>query len=205
MTRRLIAAFLVFGLTAASGMFLALSSAAQDDRAHQIGRKVKCMCGGCNDTATTCFHVGGAFSGPCGKAKSMLKKIDEQVARGDSDDLILQSFVQEYGQVALIEPPHTGIGSLAWAMPVVYLVVGGVLVVAVTHEVVLAAVDAPAVLRVQVPDLPLVEEMAHAAFERVGHADIEHAVAAVGDDVDPVGHRRHLALRGPGLCCAKPG
>jgi cytochrome c-type biogenesis protein CcmH/NrfF len=129
MTRRLIAAFLVFGLTAASGMFLALSSAAQDDRAHQIGRKVKCMCGGCNDTATTCFHVGGAFSGPCGKAKSMLKKIDEQVARGDSDDLILQSFVQEYGQVALIEPPHTGIGSLAWAMPVVYLVVGGVLVV----------------------------------------------------------------------------
>jgi cytochrome c-type biogenesis protein CcmH len=131
MSRRLIAAFLVFGLTAASGMVVALSTAAQDDRAHQIGKKVKCMCGGCNDTAATCFHVGGAFSGPCGTAKGMLKKIDQQVARGDSDDLIVQSFVQEYGQVALIEPPHTGIGRLAWAMPVLYLLAGGILVVLV--------------------------------------------------------------------------
>ncbi len=129
MIRRLAAALLVFGLTAASSMLFALSTGAQDDRAHQIGKKLKCMCGGCNDTAATCYHVGGAFSGPCGTAKGMLKKIDQQVARGDSDDLILQSFVQEYGQVALIEPPHSGIGRVAWAMPVVYLLVGGVLVV----------------------------------------------------------------------------
>jgi cytochrome c-type biogenesis protein CcmH/NrfF len=59
----------------------------------------------------------------------MLNKIDQQVARGDSDDLIVQSFVQEYGQVALIEPPHTGIGRLAWAMPVLYLLTGAILVV----------------------------------------------------------------------------
>jgi cytochrome c-type biogenesis protein CcmH/NrfF len=58
----------------------------------------------------------------------MLKKIDQQVARGESDDLIVQSFVQELGQVVLIEPPHTGIGRLAWAMPVVYLLGGGILV-----------------------------------------------------------------------------
>ena len=129
MTRRLFAAFLVFGLTAASSMVLALSAGAQDDRPHQIGRKLKCLCGGCNDTATTCYHVGGAFSGPCGTAKGMLKKIDQQVAQGESDDLIVQSFVQEYGQVVLIEPPHTGIGRLAWAMPVLYLLAGGILVV----------------------------------------------------------------------------
>ena len=129
MTRRLIAAFLVFGLTAASSMVLALSAGAQEDRTHQIGKKLKCMCGGCNDTATTCYHVGGAFSGPCGTAKGMLKKIDQQVAQGESDDLIVQSFVQEYGQVVLIEPPHTGIGRLAWAMPVLYLLAGGILVV----------------------------------------------------------------------------
>jgi cytochrome c-type biogenesis protein CcmH len=131
MTRRLIAVFIVFGLIAASSMVVVLSTAAQDDRAHQIGKKVKCMCGGCNDTASTCFHVGGAFSGPCGTAKGMLKKIDQQVARGDSDDLIVQSFVQQYGQVVLIEPPHSGIGRLAWAMPVLYLLAGGILVVLV--------------------------------------------------------------------------
>src|SRR6266852_274539 len=129
MIRRVAAALLVFGLTAASSMLFVLPTGAQDDRAHQIGKKLKCMCGACNDTAATCFHVGGAFSGPCGTAKGMLNKIDQQVARGDSDDLIVQSFVQEYGQVALIEPPHTGIGRLAWAMPVVYLLAGAILVV----------------------------------------------------------------------------
>jgi cytochrome c-type biogenesis protein CcmH/NrfF len=129
MIRRVAAALLVFVLTAGSSMLFALSTGAQDDRAHQVGKKLKCMCGGCNDTAATCYHVGGAFSGPCGTAKGMLKKIDQQVARGDSDDLIVQSFVQEYGQVALIEPPHSGIGRVAWAMPVVYLLVGGILVI----------------------------------------------------------------------------
>ena len=129
MIRRLAAALLVFVLTAGSSMLFVLSTGAQDDRAHQIGKKLKCMCGGCNDTAATCYHVGGAFSGPCGTAKGMLKQIEQQVVRGDSDDLIVQSFVQEYGQVALIEPPHSGIGRVAWAMPVVYLLAGGVLVV----------------------------------------------------------------------------
>lgn len=102
-----------------------------ESRTRQIGKKVKCMCGGCQDTAATCYHVGGEFSGPCGKAKEMLKTIDEHIAKGESDDLILQSFVQQYGQVVYIEPPHSGIGRVAWAMPVVYLVLGTGLVVVV--------------------------------------------------------------------------
>jgi cytochrome c-type biogenesis protein CcmH/NrfF len=129
MIRRLAAAFLVSVLTAASTALFVFPTRAQDDRAHQVGKKLKCMCGGCNDTAATCYHVGGAFSGPCDTAKGMLKKIDQRIARGDSDDLIVQGFVQEFGQVALIEPPHSGIGRLAWAMPAIYLVVGGLLVV----------------------------------------------------------------------------
>ena len=94
------------------------------DRARQFGRKVRCMCGGCGDTASTCYHVGGAFSGPCDTAKAELKTIDERLAKGDSEDLILQSFVQEYGSVVYVEPPHSGFGQVAWAMPVVYLTVG---------------------------------------------------------------------------------
>jgi cytochrome c-type biogenesis protein CcmH/NrfF len=129
MIRRLAAALLVFALTAASAVLFVFPTRAQDDRAHQVGKKLKCMCGGCNDTAATCYHVGGAFSGPCDTAKGMLKKIDQRIAQGDSDDLIVQGFVQEFGQVALIEPPHSGIGRLAWAMPAVYLIVGGFLVV----------------------------------------------------------------------------
>src|SRR5208282_1101199 len=74
----------------------AFGDAQQLDHAHQLGMKVRCMCGGCNDSAGGCYHVGGAFSGPCETALAMLKKIDERIGQGNSDDLIVQSFVQEY-------------------------------------------------------------------------------------------------------------
>ena len=107
------------------------ADAQQTDRARQFGKKVRCMCGGCNDTASTCYHVGGAFSGPCDTAKATLKTIDERLAKGESEDLILQSFVQEYGSVVYVEPPHSGFGQVAWAMPVIYLGLGTGLVILV--------------------------------------------------------------------------
>ena len=130
--RRAFTTALILALAASSvSVFHAPLRAQQQasDRTRAIGKKLKCMCRGCNDTAATCYHVGGAFSGPCGTAKDMLKTIDERIAKGDSDDLILQSFVQQYGQEVFIEPPRSGIGSVAWAMPVAYLVFGTALVV----------------------------------------------------------------------------
>jgi hypothetical protein len=105
--------------------------ARQFDHTHQLGMKVKCMCGGCNDSAGGCYHVGGAFSGPCDTALGMLKKIDERIAQGNSDDLIVQSFVQEYGQAVLTEPPHSGFGRVAWWIPALALIGGFVLVLSV--------------------------------------------------------------------------
>jgi cytochrome c-type biogenesis protein CcmH/NrfF len=101
------------------------------DHTHQLGMKVRCMCGGCNDSAGGCYHVGGAFSGPCDTALGMLKKIDERIAQGNSDDLIVQSFVQEYGQAVLTEPPHSGFGRVAWWIPALALIGGFVLVLSV--------------------------------------------------------------------------
>ncbi|MGB2621464.1 MAG: cytochrome c-type biogenesis protein [Candidatus Acidiferrum sp.] len=103
----------------------------QPDRAHRIGAKLRCMCGGCNDSVSGCYHVGGAFSGPCDTALGMLKEIKERIAKGDSDDLIVQSFVQEYGQAVLMEPPHTGFGRLAWWIPGLALIGGFALVLGV--------------------------------------------------------------------------
>jgi cytochrome c-type biogenesis protein CcmH/NrfF len=115
--------------------FVAAPSGAQEtDRARAVGKKVRCMCGGCNDTASTCYHVGGEFSGPCGKATAELKTIRERLDKGDSEDLILQSFIQEFGPTAYVEPPHSGFGQVAWAMPVVYLVVGLGLVLLVINR-----------------------------------------------------------------------
>ena len=76
------------------------------------------MCGGCGDTASGCNHTGGAFSGPCDTAKGMLKEANDRISGGSSDDLVLQSFVQEYGPTVLIEPPKAGFNLLAWIMPV---------------------------------------------------------------------------------------
>jgi cytochrome c-type biogenesis protein CcmH/NrfF len=88
------------------------------DRAKALSKKVMCMCGGCNDTAGTCNHTGGAFSGPCDTAKAMQKEVAERVNRGDSDDLILQSFVQEYGPTVLPDPPKKGFTWLVWIAPI---------------------------------------------------------------------------------------
>jgi cytochrome c-type biogenesis protein CcmH/NrfF len=102
--------------------FLTLTPTARADnadRAKTLSKKVMCMCGGCNDTAGTCNHTGGAFSGPCDTAKAMQKEVADRVNRGDSDDLILQSFVQEYGPTVLPDPPKKGFTSLVWIAPIV--------------------------------------------------------------------------------------
>jgi len=71
-----------------------------------------CVCG-CNQILTACNHVG------CTTSHAMLKELDERIARGDSDDLVLQSFVQEYGPTVLVDPPKTGFTGLVWVVPIV--------------------------------------------------------------------------------------
>ncbi len=101
----------------------------QNDRAHQIGNKLKCMCNGCDQSAGKCYHVGGSFSGPCDKAKGMLNEIDGHIAQGKSDEQIMQAMIAEYGPLAYMEPPKTGFGLVAWLMPVLYLAAGTGLVI----------------------------------------------------------------------------
>jgi hypothetical protein len=100
---------------------------AQSGRAKALGTKIMCMCGGCSDAAGKCTHMGGAFAGPCETAQKELKEVDERVASGSSDDLVLQSFVQEYGPTVLISPPAKGFDLWAWLMPIVMLLAGALL------------------------------------------------------------------------------
>lgn len=101
----------------------------QNDRAHQIGNKLKCMCGGCDQSAAKCYHVGGAYSGPCDTAKGMLKEIDAHIAQGKNDEQALQAMIAEYGPLAYLEPPKSGFGLVAWLMPILYLLGGTALVI----------------------------------------------------------------------------
>ena len=106
----------------------------QSDRTHQIGSKIKCMCNGCDQAAGKCYHVGGAYSGPCDTAKTMRKEIDAHIATGMNDQQVLDAMIKQYGPLAYVEPPKTGFGLVAWLMPILYLLVGFALVVVVMNR-----------------------------------------------------------------------
>ena len=91
-------------------------------RAKQIGGKFMCTCG-CSQVLTGCNHVG------CSVSASMLKELNQSLARGDSEDGITQMFLQEFGTKVYAEPPKSGFSLVAWMMPTVYLLVGTILVI----------------------------------------------------------------------------
>jgi cytochrome c-type biogenesis protein CcmH len=124
MTKRRVAAFsLVIALSASSGALLSSRAQAQQtDRAKQIGGKFMCMCG-CNQVLTQCNHVG------CTTSASMLKELDQWVARGDSETVITSAFVQEFGTKVYAEPPKSGLSLVAWSLPTIYLLLGTLLVI----------------------------------------------------------------------------
>jgi cytochrome c-type biogenesis protein CcmH len=106
-----VAAILLFAVLAP------LARAQQTDRAKSLGKRMLCMCG-CNQILTECNHVG------CTMSSQMLKELDERVARNESDDLTLQSFIQEYGVAVMAQPASKGFGLVAWVLPVVAVLLG---------------------------------------------------------------------------------
>ncbi len=103
-------------------------------RAKAIGMHLKCMCKGCDMSAGGCAHPGGSFSGPCDTAKAMLKEVDQHLARGESEQQIIDAFVAEYGTIVYVEPPKRGFGLVAWLMPVFYAIVGLALLIFVVRK-----------------------------------------------------------------------
>jgi len=115
---RLLAALFVIAFFAV----LPLLAQQQADRVKQVGGKFLCMCG-CGQILTQCNHVG------CTMSASMLKELGAMVNRGDSEDKITQTFVQEFGTTVYAEPPKSGFSLVAWLMPVFYFLAGAAIVV----------------------------------------------------------------------------
>ncbi len=103
--------FRIAALAIPVAVLASTSYAQQSARAKALGQKLFCACG-CNQILTACNHVS------CPDSPKMLAELDERIARGDSDDVILQSFVQEYGQTVLAQPPVKGFNSLVWILPI---------------------------------------------------------------------------------------
>jgi cytochrome c-type biogenesis protein CcmH/NrfF len=79
-------------------------------RFENLGHKLMCRCG-CNQILLECNHVGCAYS------EKMRQELMAGLQGPDSDDLVLQRFVQEYGGVVLAAPPATGFNRVAWITP----------------------------------------------------------------------------------------
>jgi cytochrome c-type biogenesis protein CcmH/NrfF len=86
------------------------------DRYQQLGHhSLICTCG-CGQILLECNHVG------CTVSTQEEAELRTAIARGDSDQLILQDFVQKYGPTVLAAPPQSGFNLVAWIAPgVVFL------------------------------------------------------------------------------------
>jgi cytochrome c-type biogenesis protein CcmH len=125
-SRRLIFPTVVLSLAIVP--LVAVNLHAYSDRAKDIGMHLKCMCRGCDMSAGGCSHPGGAFSGPCETAKGMLNDVDARLAKGETQEQIIQDFVNQYGAIVYVEPPKRGFGLVAWVMPFFYAILGVCLV-----------------------------------------------------------------------------
>ena len=84
-------------------------------RYKSIGHQLMCTCG-CGQVLLECNHVG------CTVSTQEEGELRTALDRGDSDQLILQNFVQKYGPTVLAAPPESGFNLVAWIAPgVVFL------------------------------------------------------------------------------------
>ncbi len=86
-------------------------------RFETLGHKLMCTCG-CNQILLECNHVGCPVSG------GMRDELSAGLTRGDSNDLVLQGFVQKYGPIVLAAPTTIGFNRVAWIMPFAVFVLG---------------------------------------------------------------------------------
>ncbi|MBZ5662014.1 MAG: cytochrome c-type biogenesis protein CcmH [Acidobacteriia bacterium] len=123
MTKRRHLALMCAAFVALASALVPLRVDAQKtDRAKSLGTQLMCMCG-CGQILTQCNHINCPSSGP------MLKELDAHVEKGEADNLIIQDFVQEYGEKVLSSPPSTGFNSIAWYIPGVAFALGLAIVI----------------------------------------------------------------------------
>ena len=97
-------------LVVAAVVCVSLAATDPAKRFDDLGGKLMCSCG-CEQVVKGCDHVG------CTYRSGELDEIRTGIAAGQSDSLILASFVQKYGKTVLSSPTTQGFDLVAWIMP----------------------------------------------------------------------------------------
>ncbi len=101
-----------------SAIFIFMGASDSDARFKDLGHRMMCTCG-CGQILLECNHVGCQSSDKM--RGELLAAMDNS---SNSDDLILQGFVQEYGPTVIAAPTATGFNRIAWIMPFLVLALG---------------------------------------------------------------------------------
>ncbi|MFQ5911748.1 MAG: cytochrome c-type biogenesis protein CcmH [Nitrospinota bacterium] len=91
----------------------------------EVARDLICLCG-CGKVLSVCEMEGWAVP-----AKRL---IEEQIAQGKDKAAILAYFVEQYGEKVLAAPTKRGFNLLAWILPFLAILVGGVGIFAVLRR-----------------------------------------------------------------------
>lgn len=97
-----------------------LAGAELDARTRALGERMRCpICQGSS-----------IADSPSGSAMSMLAQVRDLLARGYTDEQVLDYFVGSYGEFVLLEPTTQGFNLVVWLLPLAGVLIGAVLIAA---------------------------------------------------------------------------
>lgn len=83
-----------------------------------IASNLMCQCG-CTMVVSTC---------QCGTADQTRALIQEKIDKGETKEMIIQYFVDQYGEKVLASPTKKGFNLTAWITPFVIIILGGAII-----------------------------------------------------------------------------
>lgn len=96
----------------------AQSTTSDDASFRRVSNRLLCQCG-CGYMVLSCNHI------DCPSATHIRRTIQLSLRGGQTEDVIVASFVEQYGPKILPEPPRQGFSWMAWLMPFIGLLLGG--------------------------------------------------------------------------------
>ena len=108
--------FALLPLLVVIGVFT-LGAADTQSRFDNVGHRLMCACG-CSQILLECDHMG------CPNLSQETAELRAAIGRGDSDNVILTAFQNEYGPTVLAAPWLSRFNIVAWIVPPALLILG---------------------------------------------------------------------------------